>query len=104
MTAAELNDFVYQANLERNFLSNPKFVRGDFSRALELFNDIVWRNAFHVVALYCIMQCYKGLGNEDEAKRAEQQMREKISTDNRAADMFTKYRHLMPAFKLEQEK
>jgi MoaA/NifB/PqqE/SkfB family radical SAM enzyme len=102
ITAEELNDFVYRANLERNFLCNPNIVNGNFARAIQLFKDIVWRYPFHIIGWYCLMESYKGLGDFNAALRTEESMRSLIRSDSRAADMYAKYCNLMPAFKLVQ--
>lgn len=98
ITAKELNDFVYKTNLDFNFINNPNFVNGKFEKAISIYKDILSRHPFHVIAWYCIMQCYKSLGEEDRSRETEKILQELIKTDERAADMFIKYGDLLQGF------
>jgi anaerobic magnesium-protoporphyrin IX monomethyl ester cyclase len=97
-TAEDLNDFAYRANLDCNFLNNPNKVNGRFEKAVRIYRDVVSRYPFHVIAWYCIMECYRGLGDEGKAKRVEMHLRKLIQSDKRAAEMFAKYGDMIGPF------
>lgn len=96
ISAKDLNSLVYQANLECNFLHNPNRVKGDYSKAIRIFEDIAKKHPFHVVAWYCIMECYQEWGRETEAEAVKTLLLDLIKTDSRAGDMYEKYQNLMP--------
>lgn len=98
MTAKDLNDFAYRANLDCNFLKNPNKVNGRFEKAIRIYKDVVSRYPFHVIAWYCIMECYRGLADEGQAKRVEMDLRKLIQSDKRAAEMFAKYGDMIGPF------
>lgn len=95
ITARELNDFVYRANLECNFLNNPNKVGGQFKKAILIYQDIVLRYPFHIIAWHCLMECYKGLGDNVKVEQIKGTVENLIKTDKRAEDMFIKYGDLM---------
>jgi len=100
ISAVELNEVVYRANLECNFLHNPNIIRGEYERAIAIFQDIAKKHPFHVVAWYCIWLCYRELGDQPARERIEESMRELIKTDHRATDMYARYQELMPGFEV----
>lgn len=96
ITAEELNSLIYRANLECNFLHNPNIVRKEYDKAIPIFQDIVKKHSFHVVAWYCIRLCHYDLKDHSEVARIEDVIRELVKNDSRAADMLLKYWDLMP--------
>ncbi|MFH0822742.1 MAG: radical SAM protein [Pseudomonadota bacterium] len=101
ISGAALTDLVYRANLELNFLRNVNMVEGNFHTAIELFEDILTKHPFHVVAAYCIIECYRRLGDTEGMERAESRLRELRRKDVRAARMYEKYRDLMPGIQFD---
>lgn len=98
ITAEELNEFVYGANLEVNFINNPNIINGNFNKAIDILTDIVIHYPFHIMGWYCIMRCYKGLGNEKKVKELSDKIDKLIKSDFRSAEMFSKYGYLMKEF------
>ncbi|MDP3396787.1 MAG: cobalamin-dependent protein [Methanoregula sp.] len=96
ISAQELNDLAYRANLECNFLFNPNFLKGDYDRALKLYTDITFKFPFHVVAWYCILRCYKKMGQTREAAEIEAKLRALTLHNSVGKEMFLKYKDLMP--------
>ena len=96
ISAAALTQLAYRANLEVNFIGNVNKVRGNFAKALGIYHDVVRVYPFHVVAWYCIMECYQGLGKDAEAAVVRQELLARIRNDVRSAEMFRKYHDLMP--------
>jgi len=98
ISAKDLNDFVYRANLDCNFIHNPNIVEGNFEKAINIFEDILSKHEFHIIALYCIAECYKNLRRETECRSTYQKIRDLIDKDPRAAKMFEDYGNLMKSF------
>jgi tetratricopeptide (TPR) repeat protein len=73
-------------------------VDGRFEKAIRIYRDVVSRYPFHVIAWYCIMECYRGLGDEGQAKKVETDLRRLIQSDKRAAEMFAKYGDMIGPF------
>jgi radical SAM superfamily enzyme YgiQ (UPF0313 family) len=96
ITAAELNELVYRANLDINFVNNPNRSEGRYERAIELFEDVVLKFPFHVVGHCCVMECMEALGRHDEAAALRQHIAHLIATDERAREMYQKYPDFMP--------
>jgi radical SAM superfamily enzyme YgiQ (UPF0313 family) len=101
ITAADLEELAYSANLEINFVGNPNFMDGNFEKALGLYSDVVRVYSFHVVAWYCIMKCHQALGFHQEAKRVQDRLCRLVADDDRAARMYKRYCSLMPDFEME---
>ena len=99
LTAAELNSLVYRANLECNFINNPNIIRKDYHKAIQLFQDIIKKHPFHIIAWYCIYLCHHKLGDGD-VMHMEKTIRDLIKSDKRAEDMFARYHDIMPDLSL----
>lgn len=99
--AGELEELAYRANLECNFINNRNKVDKNFGRAIEIYEDIVRAYPFHIIGLYCIMECKKQMGHHKEAERINKEMNILIKSDKRASKMYEKYKDLMPEFKME---
>ncbi len=96
ISAADLEDMAYRANLDVNFIGNINKRNGNFTKAKAIYEDIVRVYPFHVVAWYCIMECYEGLQDHENALRTKEELMDLIKHDKRSEDMFRKYGDLMP--------
>ena len=81
ISAAELNEFAYRANLDINFINNFNKVTGQYEKAIALYSDIVQSYPFQIIGLYCIMQSQRLLGNLDRAAETERTILNLIHTD-----------------------
>lgn len=96
ITAEELNEVAYRANLECNFIHNPNFVSKEYGKALTLYRDVILKFPFHVVAWYCTMLCEQRMGNDNLAVSTRDHLNNLILTNPVANKMYVKYRDLMP--------
>ena len=96
ISAEELKEYKYRANLEINFIHNPNKENGRFERAIEIFTDVVLRHPFHIVAWYCILDCYRKMGDLKQAAFERKRILSLIKKDSRAMAMFRKYEDLIP--------
>jgi len=96
ISAEDLNELAYRANLECNFVGNPNLISGRYERAAQLFRDIVAKFPFHVIAWYCLMRCEELLGREERRESLELHIADTIGTNALAREMYDKYRDLMP--------
>ena len=69
ISAEEIKDITYAANIRINFLNNKNLRNGNHERAVEIFSDILADYPDHFIAHYCIMLAKTNMG--DEAGAAE---------------------------------
>ncbi len=98
ISADELNELIYRANLDINFVNNPNLSDGRYERAIELFEDVVLKFPFHVVGHSCVLMCLEALGRHAEASARRQHIAHLVETDERAREMYQKYPDFMPDF------
>ena len=96
ITAGELNELRYRANLECNFADNYDLQRGDYNKALTLFRGVIKLYPFHIFAWDGIRRAELLSGNEKEAQAAEQKIRERVLNDSRSRELLEKYGDLFP--------
>lgn len=97
ISAQELSDLTYYANLYCNFVNNINLRTRCWNKALDLFLPIVNKYPFHLVAYDCIRRCYEGLGRQDMARECLNIMIKSIKENSNAQDMFSKYNILLSA-------
>ena len=91
ISATELNDFIYRANLRMNFVDNYNFVSGNYGKAAEHFKDVLHNHPWHIIALDRLYECYLRMGNKELAEQTHRDFREMIRTDSRSKEMYDKY-------------
>lgn len=101
--ADELNEIVYKANIECNFINNPNLISKNYDVALMLYNDIIAKFPFHVIAWYCIMECERLMGDTDSARFTYNHIIDLIKTNIVAKEMFLKYKDYMPIIYIESK-
>ena len=102
ISANELEELTYRVNLDCNFINNPNKINGKYDVAIEFYKEIVSAYPFHIIAFYCLWECYEALGNFKESEQVNKRIYDLVKTDKRAHDMFVKYNDLMP--KIEKNK
>jgi tetratricopeptide (TPR) repeat protein len=95
ISAKDITELAYRANLECNFINNPNKKSGSYERAISLFESILARYSFHVVAWYSMMECFEALGNMEKVEAIKQEIKRLIRTNSMASDMYNKYKYLM---------
>ncbi|MBV9969045.1 MAG: radical SAM protein [Xanthobacteraceae bacterium] len=68
--AQELKDFAYGANLRINFFENYNLRAGRYTKAVELFRDILKVYPGHLAAQICLASALRKLGSVSEADEA----------------------------------
>jgi len=101
--ADQLNDFLYRANLDCNFIHNPNMTEGNYLKAIDIFKDVTLNHPFHIIAWYCIMGCLLKTDNQEEADQIKSKIKSLIKSDKRAKDMWEKYNDLMPDLIIYEE-
>ncbi len=92
ISAADLNDLIYDANIKVNFLNNYNMLAGNYERAIDMFTTIVLRNyPFHVVGLACRAHCFLGLGDVEAAKRDIAQISNMVETHAESKRQYRRY-------------
>jgi len=95
--AEELNDLVYRANLEVNFIFNTNLVEGNYIKAIDQFNHIISHYPFHIFAYLSLYRCYVGLNEKTEAEIMKLKIIKLLNVDKRSKEMYDKYKDLIPA-------
>ncbi len=95
ISARDLSDLVYKANLICNFVNNVNFRLGRFEKAIELFLPVAQKHKFHLVAHDCLRRCAIALNRMEEAATHLQDMIQAIRDDERALEMYRKYGDLL---------
>ena len=96
ISANELNGLQYRANLDVNFINNPNLLSENFEKALELYEDVLGKYPWHIIALYCKKKCLEGMNKNYEADQVMREIKELILTNKRSQLMLLKYHDLMP--------
>ena len=85
VSARELKDLAYRANLEVNFFGNHNLRTGNFRRAFDLFHEVARVYDGHAAAHLCMAHAQDGLGRHAEAERERQRCRELIAEGHELA-------------------
>jgi tetratricopeptide (TPR) repeat protein len=96
ISAEELNDLRYAANLDINFINNRNMKKGNYEFAIKLYNDVLAKYPFHVVALGCVEKCYQKLNKMEKTRKVSEKIINLLKSDESAITMFNKFNHLMP--------
>jgi len=99
ITANELNDLLYEANIEINFLNNYNINARNYEKALVSFKDIVLDYPFHVVGHYMLYVCYKEQGDYSQAHKQLDTIKNIINSSDKANNMYQKYKDRMIGIK-----
>jgi hypothetical protein len=73
ISARDLKDLTYGANITTNFFGNYNLRMGLHGRAIALFEDVLRSHKGHLIAQYCIAQAQGAMG---DALRQEQSLAE----------------------------
>lgn len=95
ISAHDLNEFVYLANLEANFIHNHSLMSGNYEKALKDFDGVFMKYPFHIIALYSMMRCYQGMKMDQEAERLSTTISEMIKHNTISKEMYHKYGYLI---------
>jgi anaerobic magnesium-protoporphyrin IX monomethyl ester cyclase len=58
ISAKDLENYVYESNIQINFFNNYNMLNGETGRAIKIFSEIITTYHFHIVALACRARCY----------------------------------------------
>jgi anaerobic magnesium-protoporphyrin IX monomethyl ester cyclase len=95
VSASDLEELAYRANLDCNFINNPNRRNGQYEKAIVIYQDILNLYPFHIIAWYCIMECYKEMNDYSRANSAENKIKQLIEEDKRSKEMYHKYGDLI---------
>jgi radical SAM superfamily enzyme YgiQ (UPF0313 family) len=100
ISADELNDLQYRANLDVNFINNANLLNGNYHKAIEHYDDVLGKYPWHIIALCCKKRCFEGLGDNTKAQEIMNVIDNLIKTNKRSQSMLIKYGDLMKEFKI----
>jgi len=96
ISADDLNDFQYRANIDVNFLKHPLICEERYAEAITIFQDILRSYPFHIFARYMISKCALLAGDEASSDKELAGIDRLIKTDVRARDLFDRYGDMLP--------
>ena len=96
ISAEDLNNLRYAANLDINFINNRNMRDGNYEFAMKLYNDVLVKYPFHIVALGCVEKCYRNLNQTEKAQEISKKIINLLQSDESAISMFKNFNHLMP--------
>ncbi len=82
ISAQDLKDLAYAANLENNFFGNYNLRHGHYERAIGLFTDILHIYRGHLAAQYCIALAHRALHQEAEFEQAIESCHAQLAPTN----------------------
>lgn len=104
ISAKDLKDLVYDANIMTNFFNNYNMRIGEFDRALMFFTDVLRCYESHLVCQYSIGKAYEAMGRDGEYEEAMRKCRALIEKGfTLAKQQYAQYSDLMPEIAGEAE-
>ena len=94
ISADDLNDFVYAANLQVNFVSNTYIKLRLYDKAEALFNGFVDRHPHHVFGWDCLRRIYHCTNRIEKASEISEVIKNLLADDPSAQD-FNKFMYLL---------
>lgn len=104
ITADELKETMYRANLELNFLNNPNYVEKKWNKSIGIFEDMTKDYPFQIFGWYMLMKSLEGANRYEEAEKARLEIFNWIEKDPRSADLYKKYGHYLTDLDAEPQK
>jgi len=94
-SAEFLTNFVYEVNLDLNFINNFNLRSGNYQKAILLFEDINRMYPFHVFAKIGLYMAYSGNGNTEKADKIEAEIHAMVAGDPRSRNMVKAHGRLL---------
>lgn len=95
ISASDLKDLMYIANLKVNFLNNPNYLDENWPKARRIFEDMTLNYPFQIFGWYMLMKTLTKTGQLDEAENARLAIFDWIKKDERSADLYKNYGHYL---------
>lgn len=96
ISADDLNELRYRANLECNFIHNYEIQAGNYARSSKLFDSVLKLYPFHIYALDGIRRAKALAGDSHGARQTEESIRGLVRDDIRSRELLEKYGDLFP--------
>lgn len=90
ISAEEIKEMAYKANLSVNFINNPSILKKDYDNAERIFLNFIKSFDFHIFAHDCLRRIYKEKKDFQKEKEVVQKMKELLLSNNKAKS-FVKY-------------
>ena len=100
ISAEELENLVYDTNIDCNYFNNSNLRHERYEKAIENFDKIIKLYPFHIVGRYCRALAFLGL---NEGKKAEEDFKKCISwisKNDESKRLFERYGERMEHLKM----
>ena len=94
ISAEEIKEMAYRANLSVNFINNPSILKKDYDNAERIFLNFIKSFDFHIFAHDCLRRIYKEKNDIQKEREVVMKMKELLSS-NEKAKSFEKYFDLL---------
>ena len=89
IAALDLKEMAYRANLDVNFVHNINIRKGDYENARIIFTNFIKSFDFHIFAHDCLRRICLHTGDDDGARRVQDQMKHLMETNPKAQSFRT---------------
>lgn len=97
ISAEELENLVYDTNIERNFFNNDNLLKKRYERAIAIFKLYVTEPyPFHIVGKYVQSLAYRGMGRISDAEVELKECLEWIRKNPESKRLYERYKEKMP--------
>lgn len=95
ISAQELENLVYDTNIDCNYFNNSNLKNKRYEKAIESFNKIIKLYPFHIVGIYCRALAFLGMGKINEAEKDFKGCILWVSKNEESKRLFERYGHFM---------
>ncbi len=108
ISAKDLEELIYDTNIEVNFFQNSNYRHGRHELAIHFWEKFITKQyPFHVVGKYCVYRSLKALGRFEDAQRMLEDAAIWVTRNKESFRLFKRYGaqmpELAPMVSLEQE-
>jgi len=90
-----LTEYIYQVNLEVNFVNNRRMKTGEYEIAKGYFNNVVKNHPSHAFAHYYLARAYEGMGGKQEAIDYHRKIFQEIINTNNTWERYARHFELI---------
>jgi len=99
ISAKELEEFIYDINITRNFFNNSNLSNKRYEKANQDFNNIIEKYPFHIPARYCKSEVLGEIGQILESELELNKCIDWIHKDRESKRLYERYKEYMPKLK-----
>ena len=91
----EIEQIQSDMNIQINFLHNRNIWKGNYKKALSIFQKIVESYPFHTIARYCAWKCLSKINMHEDAQKELESIFYWIKKDKRSWELYDRYKSFL---------